>query len=361
LMTSNDIQLLNIKHIRLSVVHLAILSFLFIIISLIYYSDNLLGYNPSWLWYLKWFEFISQFHGSLFCIPIIYAAVTFGITGVAVVWIITVAIVIPIALNYYPSITTVLINLFYLFIPVLIVGYIHLELSWRNKERKTLQEREKEREAYVTQIFKAQEDERKRFAQELHDDAIHSMLVIANNLQRMTKSKKEMTQRQTEEQLSKIQDEVLRVSEDLRRLSLDLRPSVLDNFGFLAALKWLISQITQEDQVDANMVINGTERLVPHGPDLIMFRIVQEALNNIRDHASATKALLTVDFGADTIKITIWDNGIGFAVPDRIDLLPSEGKLGLMGIKERVKSLNAVLAIESNSVKGTSISVEFKI
>jgi two-component system sensor histidine kinase DegS len=319
------------------------------------------GERFEWLWYLDIFEFRTQFHGLLFCIPLIYTAIIFWWRGVLIMWLISVALTMPLAIQYRPFPFQVLINIFYLCIPLLIVSFITLELNWRNKEQRSLLEREKERQTYVAQIFKAQEDERKRLAQELHDDTIHSLLVIASRVENMANDGGIHTEERIKKESGVIRSEILRVSDDLRRLTLDLRPGILDNIGFIPALRWLVDRLNQEGQVNTRMIIKGEERKVPHGTDVILFRIVQEALNNTRMHAKATEATVTVEFDAESTKITIYDNGKGFALPKRINALASKGKLGLIGIQERMRSIKGTCYIQSKPEQGTSISIEFKI
>jgi two-component system sensor histidine kinase DegS len=331
-----------------------------IVITIIYHPRMYLGERLELLWYLDIFEFQSQFHGFLFWIPLVYTAIVFWWRGVLIMWLVAVAITLPVAMQYRPFPLEVFINVFYLFIPLLIVGFITLELNWRNKERETLLEREKERQIYVTQIFKAQEDERKRIAQELHDDTIHSLLVLARRVENVAGSGG-----QTEEQLKKeaeaIRIELLRLSDDLRRLTLDLRPGILDNIGFIPALRWLVDRLNQEGQIATKLVIKSEERKIPHGPDVIMFRIVQEVLNNIRFHSEAKEAILTLEFNTEKVKIMVQDNGKGFTLPKRINGLASKGKLGLIGIQERVRSLNGSLHIKTKPGQGTAVSVEFNV
>jgi two-component system sensor histidine kinase DegS len=340
--------------------HFWVLLIIIIIITILYCSLVFLGFRPDWLRRIEVIEFQMQFHGILFCIPIVYAAVIFWWRGALITWLISLIISVPLAFYYRPFPSPLLVNVFYLCIPVLVVGSVALELNWRQKEKELLVKREEERQLYVAQIFKAQEDERKRIAQGLHDDTIHSLLVIANQVQGIT-GKNSKTEEQLNSQAQTIRGEVLRVSDDLRRLILDLRPGVLDNVGLIPALIWLIDRLNQEGQIDAKLIIEGEERDIPHGTDVILFRIIQEALNNIRLHSQATEVTITIEFGAEIIKIIVHDNGKGFTVPKRLSSLASKGKLGLIGIQERVHSLKGSLLIQSKPKNGANISIEVKV
>jgi signal transduction histidine kinase len=337
----------------------AIIGVTFAIIFL-YSLFPILKFRPEWLWHLQFLEFQIQFHGILFCIPIIYASAIFWWRGALITWLISAIATALLAFYYRPFPTPILVNIFYLFIPVLAVGYIALERNWREKERKALIEREEERQTYVAQIFRAQEDERKRIAQELHDDTIHSLLVIANRIQTIANIEHDHTQKQLKEEANEVRREILHVSDELRRLTLDLRPGILDNVGFIPAIRWLVDRLNQEGQIDMKLAIRGKELKVPHGTDVILFRIVQEAINNIRRHSRASEANLIIEFVEPSIKIEINDNGRGFMLPKRINSLASKGKLGLIGIQERMRSIKGMYRIQSNPGQGTSISIEIK-
>ena len=90
-----------------------------------------------------------------------------------------------------------------------------------------------------------------------------------------------------------------------------------------------------------------------------MFRITQEALNNVRRHSEATEVNVTLEFSKEMVKLVIQDNGKGFLLKD-IDGFPYQERIGLIGIEERARLLDSTLQIDSKPGKGTTISVEFK-
>ena len=328
-------------------------------ITLLYYGWISHAFRPDWLWNLLLLEFHLHFIGILFYIPIVLAIFIFRWYGKLTVWLISVLVTIPVVLYFRPYPAAILVNIVFLSIPLFIAAYITLELNWRKKERETLLEREKERKSFITQIFKAQEDERKRIARELHDDTIHSLLIIASNIRKVTGLKDTQRKMSMKTFGEEITGEILRVSDDLRRLTLDLRPGILDNTGLISALRWLFDHINQESRINIKMEINGEERKIPHEKEVIAFRIIQEAFNNIRKHSQATEIKVMIEFTATNVKISIIDNGKGFILPKKIDTLASEGKLGLIGIQERVSILNGTLHIESEPGHGSMIATEF--
>jgi two-component system sensor histidine kinase DegS len=148
---------------------------------------------------------------------------------------------------------------------------------------------------------------------------------------------------------------------ELRRLIIDLRPAVLDNLGMVPAIRWLGEQPELSKEVKVQIITAGEEIKLPTEIELIVFRVVQEALNNIRAHASARNAVVTLKFAPEFLKISIQDDGSGFVKPRRLSTLGSKGKFGLIGIQERIQSLNGNFMISSSRKTGTQLLIEIPI
>jgi two-component system, NarL family, sensor histidine kinase DegS len=345
--------------ILLSNPHLWILAIILIALTIIYTWDIGLN-NPRWDWFtdLTVFEFNHSMHGILFCIPIIYAAYLFWWRGALITWIWSVGITLPRIIYFKHDPVSLIENLFYLLIPVLLVIYFAVERNWREKERRALAERETERKSYTSQVLKAHEDERRRIAQELHDDPTQTLLVIANRAQALVSDGFGSQELEKKAELEWIRDTTVAVSEDLKRICLDLRPSVLDDVGLIAALRWVIEGFNRTSSIYATLEIQGVERKLSPEREVTLFRIAQEALNNVRRHSQASLATVIVLFKSDNIKITIQDNGRGFLLEKIKSELTINGKLGLLGMQERTQLLNGILVVHSEPSTGTLISVE---
>jgi signal transduction histidine kinase len=329
------------------------------VISLIYYQDVLFGAWFSWFWNLQIFEFNNHMHGILFSLPFVYAVVFFWWEGALVTWLLAIAIIIPRILYFHHNTVAIIINMLYLFMPMVIVFYISMELRWREKERAVSAERESERQEYTAQIFKAQENERQRISRELHDETLQTLLVIATRAEELGSRENVKSEPESQQRAEWIRDATLSVSQELRRLSLDLRPAVLDNLGLVPAIRWLIRELAQ-DNINGRLEITGEPRTLSPEIDINIFRIVQEALNNIRRHSRATEALVSLEFEPEALKLTIRDNGTGFSPPINTGELTSLGKLGLTGIQQRVRSLNGTYNLETTQGKGTEIGIRIK-
>jgi PAS domain S-box-containing protein len=208
---------------------------------------------------------------------------------------------------------------------------------------------------YLRQINRAQEEERKRIARELHDDTIQYMVVLARQLDELASSSKGLSDEERLH-LENLRQQINSIMEGVRRLSHDLRPATLDRLGLLPALEWLASQVPSGVSVEVKAY--GTERRLPAEVELVLFRIAQEALSNVRRHSQATKAEVKVEFEDKKARITVKDNGKGFALPETMGDLVKAGRLGLAGMQERIQLLNGSLKIESEPGRGTTVTVE---
>lgn len=215
---------------------------------------------------------------------------------------------------------------------------------------------------YMQQVTIAQEEERKRIARDLHDDIAQSLLLVMQGLDMLSSTKRpKLSSRQLKEYLEKLRNQAVDALEAVRRCAQDMRPRIIDDLGLVAALEWLTDDLTKYVEIDASTEVKGKERSLSSEAELLMFRIAQEALNNVRKHAQATKALLTVEFNDDSLTMMIWDNGRGFDVPKILGDLASLGKLGLAGMQERAKLIGGSLKIDSEKGKGTTVTVRVPI
>lgn len=210
---------------------------------------------------------------------------------------------------------------------------------------------------YLKEITRAQEEERKRIARELHDDTAQNLIALLHQLENILNDKNDLPLKEAQT-LWGFYERIRDILQEVRQFSRDLRPSVLDDLGLLPALEYITEDIKSNYWIDINLVVIGTERRLSPEAELLLFRIVQESLRNIAKHAKASKAEVRVEFSMDKVQISIVDDGIGFEVPENLGDLPQSGKLGLTGLKERVQLLGGNLKIKSELRKGTSIFIE---
>ena len=210
---------------------------------------------------------------------------------------------------------------------------------------------------YLQEITKAQEEERKRIARELHDSSAQNLIALLHQLDNLLTDKTKLPVSEAKA-LWGFYEQIRDTLQEVRRFSRDLRPSIIDDLGLLPALEWVTEDLKSTYWIEVDLKVIGKERRLFPETELLLFRIVQEALRNVAKHAEANKAEVEVKFDEDRITITISDDGKGFEPPESLGTLPPTGKLGLAGMQERVQLLGGRLKLESEPGKGTKIFVE---
>ena len=211
---------------------------------------------------------------------------------------------------------------------------------------------------YLQQVTRAQEEERKRIARELHDETLQDLIVISRQLEKITSS--EALWEESLEVVRDLKKQIEATVQEMRRFSHDLRPTVLDDLGLLPALELLADDLEKHEIVPEFKVIGKARRLSPE-IEVMLFRIAQEAVSNIRRHAKASAAELTIEFTDSILRMSIRDNGCGFSLPQRTGDMASRGKLGLVGMYERASLLGGTLVLKSEPNKGTLMVVELHV
>jgi PAS domain S-box-containing protein len=213
---------------------------------------------------------------------------------------------------------------------------------------------------YLQEVTKAQEEERKRIARELHDDTIQALVVLSRELDDLASNSKGLS-KSTKTRLESLRQQTITTMQGVRRLTQDLRPAALDRLGLLPALQWLASDVSAYSGTAVKVKVLGAERRLPPEVELILFRIAQEALRNVWRHSQATEAEIFTEFNEGRIRVTVSDNGKGFYIPETIGELAKSGKLGLVGMQERARLLGGSVKVESQPGKGTTVTVEAQI
>lgn len=213
---------------------------------------------------------------------------------------------------------------------------------------------------YIQKVIVAQEEERKRIARDLHDDASQSMLLLTHQLDAVASDPNNKLSKIVQEKLDQLYSLAVQTLDSLRRYAQELRPAILDHMGLVAALEWMADKLITEDKINADVQLDMQRQDLPHEVQLVLFRIGQEALLNVKRHAEASKVVIRLESEARKIRLIIADNGKGLAQLGISDL-STRGKLGLMGMQERAQLLRGTLSIESELGKGTAIIVEIPL
>ena len=341
--------------------HYAVVITLAIAVIFLYYTyAHLLPDRQHWLeWFgpVFYFEFRNGCVGILLLVPILYAILTLGWKRSSVVLLVLLACIASHIIQWTFHAASAFTSFAFLAVPALTGIGIELTIFARQKEVRALAEKEEQRLAFMKQIFRAQEDERRRIAQGLHDGVTQTILGNASLARSLVDKLRNETDENSVRDLRAIEDNSLLVAEDIRRICRDLRPSALDHLGFVPSIRWLVDSFREETGIEVAFSSEGDSQEITPDVSTALFRIVQESLNNIRRHAKATKLTVRLKFTDSNVAITIQDNGNGFALPEHISSLGTKGKFGLIGLHERAQSIGARLEIETRPGYGTEIKI----
>jgi signal transduction histidine kinase len=238
---------------------------------------------------------------------------------------------------------------------------IAIENSRLYQQERLMVEQEKEMQErlrfYLQQVTRAQEEERRRIAQELHDDTIQDLVILMHQLDDLQVSSTGLSRRGAE-LVEESRQQASRITNGVRRYSQDLRPSVLDDLGLLPALEWLANDVSSHFGINIDIKVIGSARRFTPETETVLFRIVQEALRNVWKHAKASRAWVTVEFTDHKAVFMVRDEGKGFEIPEKVEDLTLVGKLGLTGMQERAQLIGAKLTIRSKPGEGTTVTAE---
>jgi two-component system, NarL family, sensor histidine kinase DegS len=204
-------------------------------------------------------------------------------------------------------------------------------------------------------IIKAQEEERKRVAREIHDGPAQSMANIVMRAEFCLKLL-DMSPEKVRDELISLQN-IVRISlMDVRKIIFDLRPMVLDDLGLAPAIKRYLSNYKEQYGLQVEFLFFGQQTRLDSSVEVAVFRIIQEIVSNIHKHACANNSVVKIEMLNNRINIQVRDDGKGFNLNKVMANKEREG-YGLIGMRERVQLLNGEINIVSAPGKGTSISI----
>ena len=197
----------------------------------------------------------------------------------------------------------------------------------------------------------SKEEEAKRIARELHDEAgqlLASVYIVLDDIAREVEPP-------AKERIQKVIGMLDQIEEQLRSLAHELHPTILDDLGLLPAIQSLAQRFSKRTGMDIALDEVPKQRF-PLRIETALYRIVQEALNNVTKHAQATTVRVQIQQEDGIVRCLVLDNGIGFDAPTVLSRTGAES-LGLVGIRERVEILKGKLQIQSAPGQGTQLCV----
>ena len=206
----------------------------------------------------------------------------------------------------------------------------------------------------VRRLVAAQEEERRRVARELHDQMgqhLTGLMLLVKNIEAEVRNIPAAQIHAV--QLMEIADLLMRETDTLAR---ELRPPALDHWGVNLVLERYLKEWSGRTGVTAEFVSSGfNEARLPEQVEITLYRVVQEGLTNIQKHARARITSVVLERQSNQVSVILEDNGVGFDVTNVLSNASPEGRLGLLGMKERLLNVSGTLDIESAPGNGTTL------
>jgi signal transduction histidine kinase len=215
------------------------------------------------------------------------------------------------------------------------------------------------RARFLAALFSHIEGERRRIAEELHDGVGQSLTLLVSRLRTASDSpdRPDLPQR-----LHELQDLAERALKDIRQIALGLRPSLLDDLGLAPAIERVAADVQQANGLQVAVDVAGVAgQRLPDAIETAVFRIFQEAINNVVKHSGATLASVQVRRQGGAVVLQVSDNGRGFDLAQVRAWTAGSGRLGLLGMRERATLLGGFVILDARPGGGTRITASIPI
>jgi signal transduction histidine kinase len=225
------------------------------------------------------------------------------------------------------------------------------------RKQQLLRKSEKTLKQFSAKVLSIREEEKKNISSVLHDE-IGSMVVALSA--HLTFTKDEIIENNLEQAVNNIVQTEASLKQSvgkLKSIALELRPPDLDIVGLSTALKNHFLSLSAQTKIAIDFTSTVKDRSIRESTAIVLYRVCQEALNNIVSHAKARTVAVQLTSKNGQINLAIQDDGSGFDTTKRVEFSRKSNKLGIIGMRERVESLGGTFNIEANMNKGTAIFV----
>lgn len=219
------------------------------------------------------------------------------------------------------------------------------------------QERQRaELAALSSRTLDAQEEERRRIARELHDETAQELTALLVHIRLAADGSREPA---TRERLTELRAAASRALAGVRRIARELRPTILDDLGLAEAVRAYANECLARSGTRATVSTSGSAARLDPSRELVLYRVIQEALSNVAKHAEASRVDVAIGQDADVVVASVVDTGRGFE--PRRTVAPTGQGLGLLGMRERLALVGGHLEIETSPGAGTAVRVTVPI
>jgi PAS domain S-box-containing protein len=232
------------------------------------------------------------------------------------------------------------------------------DITERKKAEEELKKSHEQLRNFAKRLAEAEEIERQKIARELHDQVGQNLTALGINLSILRNQLSGALTGQTDARLNDSMSILAETAKKIRDVMSDLRPSVLDDYGLMAAIRWLSERISTRTGLTIRVEGLDTKVDFSSETEITLFRIAQELLTNITKHAKATEVSIRLESMDGRIQFIISDNGIGFD-PTALGQT-GESRWGLLNVRERTDAIDGILTIASRPGQGTRIVIEVK-
>jgi PAS domain S-box-containing protein len=201
------------------------------------------------------------------------------------------------------------------------------------------------------QLIRAQEEERSRIAREIHDDYQQRLAMLSIDLEELAGGLEQDSEERA--RLDELWNRVGELGSDLHSLSHRLHSSTLENLGLVAALRSLCAEFSNHHSIDVHFVEENVRSVVSKEASLCLFRITQEALQNVKKHSGADAAEVRLQVRDQKVHLTVCDHGAGFD----LNAVSRQEGMGIRSMAERVRLVGGEFAIHTRPMEGTKIDV----
>jgi two-component system sensor histidine kinase UhpB len=212
-----------------------------------------------------------------------------------------------------------------------------------------------ERRESAGRALAAQEGERLRVAQELHDEVGQSLTAVLLELTRVHRHAPEALH----DELDQVQESVRASLDETRRIALELRPEALDDLGLPAALLALADRLGERVAIDIRPEIQQPLPELDYEQELVLYRVAQEALTNVIRHAAASRADLCLKADGNWLRLRVRDDGVGFPYDERSGNGTAAG--GIRGMRERALMVEAGLEVRERAEGGVEVALDLPL
>jgi len=243
---------------------------------------------------------------------------------------------------------------------VIAVTELMRDVTDRKEAEAQLEASREQSRSLSAHLESVREEERKKIAHDLHDETSQVITSLTAILEASI-SNLPTSANKSKILLSKAQDLSIQILDQIHKLIYQLRPTIIDDLGLAAAIRWLAESNLEIAGIKANLKVFGQEIRLTSELETTLFRVTQEAISNIVRHAHAKSVKISLYFKKRAVRLRVRDNGCGFDVNEAITSKDRPRGLGLLGMKERIELINGTINIRSRPGDGTEIDIEIPL